>query len=33
VPITLAAQIIGKIQHFSFQYCYAHGLTSGPEAE
>ena len=33
VPITLAAQIIGKIQDFIFLYCHAHGLTSGPELQ
>ena len=33
VPITLAAQVIGKVQDFIFQYCYAHGLTSGPELQ
>eukprot|EP01043_Picozoa_sp_COSAG02_P022490 COSAG02_NODE_1172_length_14106_cov_77.834725_2_plen_535_part_00 len=33
VPITLAAQIIGKIQDFVFQYCYVHGLISGPELQ
>ena len=33
VPITLAAQIIGKVQDFIFHYCYAHGLTSGPELQ
>ena len=31
VPITMAAQIIGKIQEFIFVYCHAHNLTSGPE--
>jgi hypothetical protein len=33
VPITLAPQIIDNMQDFIFQYCYAHGLTSGLELQ
>ena len=33
VPITLAAQIIGKVQDFIFHYCYAHGMTSELELQ
>ena len=31
IPITKAAQIVGKIPEFIHVYCYVHGVTSGPE--
>ncbi len=31
MPITKAAQIIGKISDFVHMYCHVHGLTSEPE--